>query len=79
MRRRQFITGLGSTAVWPVVAQAQQAAVPVIGFLLAQSADDYKNAIVAFLQGQKETGYVRGRTRPKTESSTAHPLPFGIT
>jgi hypothetical protein len=34
---------------------------PVIGFLLAQSADDYKNATVAFLQSLKETGYVEGQ------------------
>jgi putative ABC transport system substrate-binding protein len=62
MRRRQFIAGLGSAAAWPVVVQAQQAAVPVIGFLLPQSADDdYKNATVPFLQGLKETGYVEGQ------------------
>jgi putative ABC transport system substrate-binding protein len=63
MRRREFIAGLGSTAVWPLVARAQQAAVPVIGFLSAQSADDdYKQSAVPFLQGLQETGYVEGQS-----------------
>ena len=62
MRRREFIAGLGSAAAWPVVARAQQAAVPVIGYLGVQSADDdYKNITVPFLQGLKETGYVEGQ------------------
>jgi putative ABC transport system substrate-binding protein len=62
MRRREFIAGLGSAAAWPVLARAQQQAVPVIGYLGAQSADDdYKNFIVPFLQGLKETGYVEGQ------------------
>jgi putative tryptophan/tyrosine transport system substrate-binding protein len=63
MRRREFIAGLGSTAAaWPRAARAQQAAIPVIGFLSAQSADDdYKNVTVPFLQGLHETGYVVGQ------------------
>src|SRR3974377_1884747 len=62
MRRREFITGLGSAAAWPVVARAQQSAMPVIGYRGAQSADDdYKNRTVPFLQGLKETGYVEGQ------------------
>jgi putative ABC transport system substrate-binding protein len=63
MKRRQFIAGLGSVAAWPAVAQAQQrVAVPVIGFLSPQSADDdYKNFTVPFLQGLKEAGYVEGQ------------------
>jgi putative ABC transport system substrate-binding protein len=62
MRRRDFIAGLGSAAAWPVVARAQQAAVPVIGFLSPASADlDYKNWTVPFLQGLKEVGYVEGQ------------------
>jgi putative ABC transport system substrate-binding protein len=62
MKRREFIAGLGSTAAWPVVARAQQAATTVVGFLSPQSAeDDYKNRTVPFLQGLKETGYVEGQ------------------
>ena len=60
--RREFIAGLGSAAAWPVVAHAQQAAVPVIGFLSAQSAElDYKDVTFPFLQGLEETGYVEGQ------------------
>jgi putative tryptophan/tyrosine transport system substrate-binding protein len=61
MKRRQFIAALGSAAVWPVVARAQQAALPVIGWLSRQSADDDANRTVPFLQGLKEAGYVEGR------------------
>jgi putative ABC transport system substrate-binding protein len=62
MRRREFIAVLGGAVAWPVVARAQQAAVPVIGFLSPQSADgDYSLVTVPFLQGLKETGFVEGR------------------
>jgi putative tryptophan/tyrosine transport system substrate-binding protein len=62
IRRRDFIAGLGSAAAWPVVARAQQPAMPVIGFLSALSAElDYKDVTVPFLQGLKETGYVVGQ------------------
>jgi putative ABC transport system substrate-binding protein len=45
-----------------MVARAQQAAMPVIGFLIPQSADEvYKNLTAEFLQGLKETGYVVGQ------------------
>jgi putative tryptophan/tyrosine transport system substrate-binding protein len=63
MRRREFIAGLSGAAVaWPLAARAQRQAVPVIGFLSPQSADDdYKSRAVPFLQGLKETGYVEGQ------------------
>jgi putative ABC transport system substrate-binding protein len=59
MKRRTFIAGLGSAAAWPMATRAQQPAMPVIGFLSPESADnDSRNFIVPFLQGLKETGYV---------------------
>jgi putative tryptophan/tyrosine transport system substrate-binding protein len=62
MRRREFITLIGSAAVvWPFTAHAQQPAMPVIGFLGSASADLYANALRAFRQGLNETGYVEGR------------------
>jgi putative ABC transport system substrate-binding protein len=62
VKRRDFIAGLGSAAAWPVVARAQQPAMPVVGYLGVQSADgEDKNFTVPFLQGLKETGYVEGR------------------
>src|SRR5215831_6326386 len=59
VKRREFIAGLGSAAAWPVVARAQQAAMPVIGFLSSQSAD--KIVTIPFLQSLKETGYIEGQ------------------
>jgi putative tryptophan/tyrosine transport system substrate-binding protein len=62
MRRREFITTLGSAAAWPLAARAQQRASPMIGYLGMQSADDdYKTFTVPFFQGLKETGYVEGQ------------------
>jgi putative ABC transport system substrate-binding protein len=59
MRRRAFIAGLGSATVCPVVARAQQPAMPVIGYLGLHA--DFANFTFAFLQGLKETGYVEGQ------------------
>ena len=61
IRRREFIAGLGSAAASPLVARAQQQAMPVIGYLGSQSADDSKIVTIPFLEGLKETGYVEGQ------------------
>jgi putative tryptophan/tyrosine transport system substrate-binding protein len=61
MRRREFIAGVGSLAAWPIVARAQQPALPVIGFVYLGSADASAGWVAAFRKGLGETGYVEGR------------------
>jgi putative ABC transport system substrate-binding protein len=63
MRRREFIRLFSSTVVaWPLIARAQQAAMPVIGFLNSSSSKGFPQSLVAaFRQGLSESGYVEGQ------------------
>ena len=63
MRRRDFIKGIGGSAVatWPFTAGAQRPAMPVIGFIRDGSAESNARWLVGFHKGLSETGYVDGQ------------------
>jgi putative ABC transport system substrate-binding protein len=61
VKRREFIKAIaGSALVWPVPARAQQATMPVVGFLSGPFME-YGGRLAAFRQGLSETGFVEGR------------------
>jgi len=62
-RRRAFITLLGgAAAAWPLAARAQQAAIPVIGYLSVGSPESDASRLTGLRRGLNQTGYVEGRS-----------------
>ena len=61
MNRREFIAALGGAAAWPIAAQGQQSAMPVIGFLDSTSPDTFADRLRALHQGLKDTGFFAGQ------------------
>src|ERR1700745_4206305 len=61
MRRREFITLLGGAAGWPLAARAQQATVPLIGYVNSGTAGANVKNIAAFRAGLTEAGFVEGQ------------------
>src|SRR5262249_60690377 len=68
LNRRALITLLGGAAAWPLAARAQQAAMPVIGFLSSRAPEESTHLLAAFRRGLAEGGFVDGR------SSSAGPV-----
>jgi putative ABC transport system substrate-binding protein len=60
--RRELLAALGGVAVaWPLAAHAQQAAMPVVGFLNSETPSGFAPMAAAFRRGLSETGFVEGR------------------
>jgi len=60
--RREFITALGGTAAaWPLTAHAQQASMPVVGFLHSESLYAVSGEVSAFKRGLNEASYIEGQ------------------
>jgi putative tryptophan/tyrosine transport system substrate-binding protein len=62
MKRRKFLGLVAGGIAWPVVGQAQQQTMPLIGFLSSRSPEDSKPHLAGFLRGLEALGYIDGKT-----------------
>jgi hypothetical protein len=70
VRRREFITLFGGAPAWPVMARAQQPAMPVVGFLDLRSPEALTDRLRGFRQSLRESGYVEGDNVTVVQSTT---------
>src|SRR5262245_21088873 len=61
IERRKFLATLGGAVAWPLAARAQEAAMPVVGFLSSRAPSESADLVAAFRQGLAEAGYVEGQ------------------
>ena len=62
MKRRKFLGLVAGGIAWPVIGQAQQQTMPLIGFLSSRSPEDSKPHLAGFLRGLEALGYIDGKT-----------------
>src|SRR3974390_459340 len=61
MQRREFITLLGGAVAWPLAARAQQAALPGVGHICGETAEQWTDRLDGLARGLNEAGYFEGR------------------